>query len=217
MGKLFIGNQRYSSWSLRGWLAVKLAALNAEIVVLPMQAGTTPAIKQSTPAGLVPYLTHDGARIWESLAIADYCAEFEPTLWPAERVPRALARSIAAEMHAGFRALRTEMPMNLGRPDYAGRGQTPDSLSDIARIETIWAEARETHGATGPYLFGNNFTVPDIMFAPVVARLLTYAPPLSTTSQAYCHAVREHPLVEQWYTEAMNEPEEWLLEKYEKK
>ena len=137
MNKLFIGNRRYSSWSMRGWLAVQRAGLAVETIVLPMEAGTTPAIREATPAGLVPYLEHDGVRVWESLAICEYCAEAAPALWPKDRVARAVARSIAAEMHAGFRGLRTAMPMNLGRQDYAGLGRTAESLADIARIETI--------------------------------------------------------------------------------
>jgi glutathione S-transferase len=215
MGKLFIGNQLYSSWSLRGWLPVKLARLDVEIVVIPMQSGPTPAIKAATPAGLVPYLEHEGARVWESLAICEYCAEFEPSLWPADRLARAHARSISAEMHAGFRGLRLAMPMNVGRTDYAGIGQNPDSLADIARIEAIWAETRAAYGQGGPYLFGADFTAADVMYAPVVARLLTYAPPLSAASRVYCEAVRHHPLVDTWYREAAAEPPEWKLAKYE--
>ncbi len=215
MGRLYIGNRRYSSWSMRGWLAVMLAGLDVEVVVLPMQAGTTPAIREATPAGLVPYLEHEGARVWESLAICQYCAEFAPSLWPDGRVARAQARSVAAEMHAGFRALRTAMPMNLGRADYAGLGQTAESLADVARVEAVWAETRAEFGGRGPYLFGAEFGVADAMFAPVVARLLTYAPPLSETAAAYCQAVRAHPLVARWYDEAAAEPEAWKLAKYE--
>ncbi len=215
MRKLVIGNQRYSSWSLRGWLPVKLAGLDVEIVVIPLQEGTTSAIAGATPTGLVPYLAHDGARIWESLAICEYCAEFEASLWPADRVARAHARAIAAEMHAGFRALRQAMPMNLGRCDYAGLGQTPESLADIARVDTIFRETRARFGAGGPYLFGAAFTNADVMFAPVVARLLTYQPKLSAAARAYCDAVRVHQLVDQWYQEAAREPAAWLLQKYE--
>ena len=215
MDKLVIGNRRYSSWSLRGWLAVRLAALDVDVVVIPMQAGVTAAIKDATPAGLVPYLEHDGARVWESLAICEYCAEHAPALWPADRSARAHARSIAAEMHAGFRGLRTEMPMNLGRDDYAGLGQTKDALADIARIEAVWAETRASHGAGGPYLFGAVFGAADAMFAPVAARLLTYAPPLSDASRAYCGAVRAHPLMQSWYADAAAEPAAWKLAKYE--
>ena len=122
-GRLVIGNKRYSSWSLRGWLAVRLAGLEVAEEVIPMGPAGTPAIKAATPAGLVPYLEHEGARIWESLAIAEYCAEIAPGLWPADRALRAQARSVAAEMHAGFRALRQAMPMNLGRT-FPGGGQS---------------------------------------------------------------------------------------------
>ena len=215
MGKLVIGNRRYSSWSLRGWLAVRLAALDVDVVVIPMQAGVTAAIKDATPAGLVPYLEHEGARVWESLAICEYCAEHAPALWPLARPARAHARSIAAEMHAGFRGLRTAMPMNLGRDDYAGLGQTRDALADIARIEAVWAETRASHGAGGPHRFGGAFCAADAMFAPVAARLLTYAPPLSDASRAYCEAVRAHPLMQSWYADAAAEPAAWKLAKYE--
>ncbi|MBU6426278.1 MAG: glutathione S-transferase C-terminal domain-containing protein, partial [Rhodospirillales bacterium] len=152
---------------------------------------------------------------WESLAIAEYCADINPALWPAGRVAKARARSIAAEMHAGFRALRLAMPMVLGRADYAGLGQNPESLADIARIEAIWAEAREEFGGGGPYLFGADFNAADAMYAPVVARLLTYAPPLSAGAKSYCDAVRAHPLVAEWYDIAAKEPQSWQLEKYE--
>jgi glutathione S-transferase len=214
IAKLFLGTRRYSSWSLRGWLMVRLAGLAAEEIFVPLEGGHSKAVKAVSPSGLVPYLEHDGARIWESLAIAEYCAEMAPALWPAERIARAHARAIAAEMHAGFRALRIAMPMNLGR-DYAGLGQTPESLADIARIEALWAETRQKFGAGGPYLFGAAFNAADAMYAPVVARLLTYRPPLGAAAEAYCAAVRRHPLVNEWYEAAAGEPKEWLLEKYE--
>ena len=213
-GKLYIGNRRYSSWSLRGWLCVRLAGLEVEDIVLPMEASSTAAIKAATPAGLVPYLEHQGARIWESLAIAEYCAEFAPGLWPAERPARAHARAISAEMHAGFRALRQAMPMNLGR-DYAGLGQNPGSLADIARIEAIWSNTPAAFGAGGPFLFGAAMTAADAMFAPVVARFLTFQPPLSQTARDYCATIRSHPLVAKWYDLAAQEPAAWNLEKYE--
>jgi len=215
MGKLVIGTRRYSSWSMRGWLAVQLAGLDVVVQVLPIGEGTSSAIAAATPAGLVPYLEHDGARVWESLSICEYCAEINPALWPAERVARAEARSLAAEMHAGFRALRMAMPMNLGRDDYAGRGRTPEALSDIARVDRLWQETRARFGADGDFLFGAAFGNADVMFAPVVARLLTYRPDLSAVSQAYCNAVRRHPLVSAWYDAASEEPSAWLLTKYE--
>jgi len=212
--KLYIGTRRYSSWSLRGWLLVKLAGLQAEEVVIPIAGGATAAIKAVSPNGLVPYLEHQGSKIWESLAIAEYCAEHHPALWPAERTARAHARAIAAEMHAGFRALRLAMPMNLGR-DYSGLGQNPDSLADIAAIDKIFSATRETFGAGGPYLFGGTFNAADAMFAPVCARFITYAPPLSPIARAYVQAVRDQPFVDEWYRLAAAEPVAWQLDKYE--
>ncbi len=211
-GRLVIGTKRYSSWSLRGWLLVRLARLDVEEVVVPLAENGTAAIKAISPTGLVPFLEHRGARVWESLAIAEYCAEFHPALWPQDRTARAHARSIASEMHAGFRGLRVSMPMNLGR-DFAGLRRTPEALADIARIEAIWAEALSAHG--GPFLFGKEFGAADAMFAPVVTRFLTWKPDLSETSRAYCAAVRAHPLVARWYDEAAREPADWLLSKYE--
>ncbi len=213
--KLYLGTARYSSWSLRGWLMVRLAGLPVEEIFVPLAGGNSPSVKAVSPSGLVPFLDHKGAKIWESLAIAEYCAEHNPVLWPQDRIARAHARAIASEMHAGFRALRIAMPMNLGRDDYAGLGQTPDSLADIARIEMIWAETRAVFGQGGPYLFGEVFNAADAMFAPIAARLLTYAPPLSAGAKTYCEAVRAHPLVANWYGLAANEPASWQLEKYE--
>ncbi|MDE2240597.1 MAG: glutathione S-transferase [Rhodospirillales bacterium] len=213
--RLYLGTARYSSWSLRGWLLVRLSGLRAEEVFVPLAGGNSPEVKKVSPSGLVPCLEHDGAKIWESLAIAEYCADINPALWPAGRVAKARARSIAAEMHAGFRALRLAMPMVLGRADYAGLGQNPESLADIARIEAIWVETREEFGGGGPYLFGADFNAADAMYAPVVARLLTYAPPLSAGTKSYCDAVRAHPLVAEWYDIAAKEPQSWQLEKYE--
>lgn len=214
-GRLIIGNKRYSSWSLRGWLAVRMAGLDVEEVVIPLAGtgpGSTPAIAAATPGGQVPALEHRGARVWESSAICEYCAELAPHLWPADRIARAHARSIAAQMHAGFRELRMAMPMNLGR-EFPGRGRTPGALADVARIEAIWAEALKTYG--GPFLFGPDFNLADAMFAPVAARFLTWQPELSATSRAYMQAVRAHPLVARWYDEAAAEPAAWLLDAYE--
>lgn len=211
-GRLVIGTKRYSSWSLRGWLAVHLAGLEVEEVVIPLAGGSTPAVKQATPSGTVPFLEHDGARVWESLAIVEYCAEIAPALWPADRAARAHARAIASEMHAGFRGLRMSMPMNIGRT-FPGLGRTPEALADIARIEAIWAEALSAHG--GPFLFGATFGAADIMYAPVVTRFLTWQPDLSATSRAYVAAVRAHPLMERWHAEAAAEPAAWLIDRYE--
>lgn len=212
-GRLVIGNKRYSSWSLRGWLAVRLAGLDVEEVVVPLEAGPSAAVQAATPTGLVPYLEHRGARIWESIAIAEYCAEQAPGLWPAERVLRAHARAAAAEMHAGFRGLRQSMPMNLGR-SFPGGGRNAESLADIARVEAVWREARAASG-NGPFLFGAEFGLADAMYAPVVTRFLTWQPEIAADTRDYCAAVRAHPLMQRWYAEAAAEPRSWLLDKYE--
>jgi glutathione S-transferase len=215
-GRLVIGNRRYSSWSMRGWLAVRLAGLDVEEELIHFsRPGPTEAIGRLSPNGLVPYLEHRGARVWESLAVCEYCAEITPPLWPADRIARAHARAICAEMHAGFLGLRQAMWMNLGR-DFSGRGRRPEALADIARIEAMWSETRRRFGATGPYLFGADFTAADAMYAPVVARFLTWRPEISAATRAYCDAVRGHPLVTAWYDGAAAEPSEWLLPDYEK-
>jgi glutathione S-transferase len=210
---LYIGTRRYSSWSLRGWLAVHLAGLEVEDVVIPLAGlGGTPAIKRVSPNQLMPYLRHAGREVWETVAICEYCAELTPALWPSEAGERALARSVAAEMHAGFRALRQAMPMNLGA-DKPGVGQVAEVRADIDRIETIWAMCLNRSG--GPFLFGAAMGAADAMYAPVVARFLSYHPTLSQTSLAYCRVVREHDLVRRWYDLAAAEPEAWRLAHYE--
>lgn len=216
-GRLYIGTRRYSSWSMRGWLAVRLAGLDVEEVMIPLgdsRQAPTAAVAAVSPSGLVPYLEHRGQRIWETLAICEYCAEIEPALWPADLAARTRARVICAEMHAGFRALRVAMPMVLNKTA-TGAGQTPESLADLARIEALWREARAEFGAGGPFLFGAAFNAADAMFAPVVARLLCYQPPLAAETRAYCDAVRAHPLVAQWYDAAAREPPGWRLAHYE--
>ncbi len=209
-GTLYVGTRRYSSWSLRGWLPVRLAGLDVAEMVIPLAGGVTAAVRAVSPGGTVPYLDHAGARVWDSLAIMEYCAEALPALWPGERTARAHARAIVAEMHSGFRALRTEMPMSLFR-HAAGAGRTPLALADIARIEAIWRETRAMYGAGGPYLFGQTFGNADAAYAPVVARLLTYAPELQADTRAYCDAVRGHALVALWYELAAQERDEWLI------
>ena len=214
-GVLYIGNRRYSSWSLRGWLAVKLAGLDVEVRVVNFtRPGPTASIAALSPNGLVPFLQHNGTLVWESLSICDYCAEFHPSLWPTDRIARAHARSIAAEMHAGFRELRMAMWMNLGR-DFSGLGRTPGALADVARIEAMWSETRARFGGGGPFLFGHELTAADAMFAPVVARFLSWKPEVSAETMGYCAAVRGHPLVAEWYDDAAAEPAGWLIEDYE--
>lgn len=218
-GTLFIGTRRYSSWSLRGWLPVQFAGLDVTVETIPLgRADTAARIAPISPNGLVPCLHHKGAVIWESIAIAEYCAELAPGLWPAETRARAHARAISAEMHSGFRGLRQAMWMNIGA-DFAkavaGKNRTPEALADIARIEALWADTRARFGAGGPYLFGEAFTIADVMYAPVVTRFLTWAPELAEASRTYVSAVRAHPLVDRWYREAEAEPAAWREAKYE--
>ena len=212
-GRLFIGTRRYSSWSLRGWLAVRLAGLDVEEVVIPLAGGNTPAVL-ALPSRQVPYLEHRGNQVWESLAIAEYCAEHKPGLWPEDAAARSFARVVSAEMHTGFRALRMALPMNLGRE---GRPTplTPEVEADIGRVQHLWSEARDRFGAGGPYLFGAAFTLADAMYAPVVTRFLSYAAPVGPAAQAYCEAVRAHPLLAEWHEAAKREPVAWRQEKYE--
>lgn len=213
--RLYIGTRRYSSWSLRGWLAVRLARLDVTEVVIALAGGVTPGVRAVSPGGTVPYLEHAGNKVWDSLAICEYCAEQAPGLWPDSPAARAHARVISAEMHSGFRELRMAMPMSLFRPGAAGTCASEPVMADVARISAIWRETRARFGAGGPFLFGRNFTLADAMYAPVVARLLTYAPPLDADAAAYCAAVRAHPLVDAWYADAAAEPAEWFIEKYE--
>lgn len=210
-GTLYIGTKRYSSWSLRGWLPVRMAKLAVEEVTIPLAGGVTAAVRAATKGGTVPYLRHQGVEMGESLAIAEYCAEFLPALWPADRVVRAHARAIASEMHAGYRELRMAMPMSLFRPGAVGKCGTDGALADIARIDAIWQDTRARFGAGGPYLFGADFTNADVMFAPVVCRFLTYQPKLSRVAADYCAAVRAHPLMVEWYDGAAKEPRDWHL------
>ena len=215
-GRLILGTRRYSSWSLRGWLAVRLAGLDVEEIVVPLAGGgqSTPALKALSPSGLAPYLEHAGHRVWETLAICEYCAEISGNIWPSDLAARTHARVIAAEMHGGFRELRIAMPMNLGR-DFTGRGRTPGALADIARIEALWAETRARFGAGGPYLFGAAFNGADAMYAPIVTRLLTFAPDLTPATRDYCAAIRAHLLMAEWYNAAAAEPESWIRAGYE--
>ncbi|GAJ27648.1 glutathione S-transferase family protein [Acidomonas methanolica] len=214
--RLVIGTRRYSSWSLRGWLAVRIAGLDVVDVVIPLRGGgQTTEIHAISPNGLVPYLEHDGARVWESLAICEYCAEFAPSLWPAGRIERAHARSMASEMHGGFRALRQALPMNLGRIARARAALDDETLKDIRRVDDMWRTARQAFGGSGPYLFGAEFTVPDIMFAPVVTRFDSYAVSLSPEAAEYAAAVLDHPLLREWQSLAAAEPTAWRLAHYE--
>jgi glutathione S-transferase len=212
---LYIGNKAYSSWSLRGWLACKIAGISFREVVIPLDLPTTqPDIRKTSPAGLVPILQHGDVTVWESLAIGEYLAELYPDsgLWPADRKARSVARSISAEMHAGFRDLRQAMWMNMRR-SFAGKGRTPGALANIARIAEIWRTTRAAHGAGGPFLFGAKFGFADAMYAPVVSRFTTWAPELPADAAAYVAAVSNHPFMKDWIAAARAEP--WDIAKYD--
>jgi glutathione S-transferase len=212
--KIYLGNKAYSSWSLRGWLACKLTGLPFREEVHPMDGPEWKAwIAARSPSGKVPCVEIDGTTVWESLAIGEQLAELNPAaFWPAERAARAHARAISAEMHAGFGELRKAMWMNL-RARFPGKGRTPGALADIARIETLWAGTRARYGAGGPFLFGAAFGFADAMYAPVVARFVTWAPELSAASKAYVDAAWNHPFFAEWRAAAAAEP--WRIEKYE--
>lgn len=214
MPTLVIGNKTYSSWSLRAWLALSHTGLAFDEIVVPLsQPASRAELLSHSPAGLVPVLKHGGRIVWDSLAIIEYLAELRPEarLWPDDPDGRALARCISAEMHAGFRALRAEMPMNL-RKSLPGRGMTPEVGLDIDRITAIWQACRARFGQGGPYLFGA-FSAADAMYAPVATRFRTYAVELDPVSAAYVGAIHDHPAFRAWYEAALVEP--WRIDEDE--
>jgi glutathione S-transferase len=213
---LVIGNKNYSSWSLRAWLVLKAAQVEFDEVVIPLdQPQTNEQILRHSPSGKVPALIEGDLTIWDSLAIAEYLAESFPAarLWPSDVRARAVARSVSAEMHSGFAALRQNMPMN-ARASFPGRGLAPGVQEDINRIAAIWRDCSVRFGeaAGGHFLFGS-FTVADAMFAPVVSRFRTYQVALDSDAQRYVDAVWNLPALQQWVEGARREP--WMNEKYE--
>lgn len=208
---IVVGNKNYSSWSLRGWLALKATGVDFDEIVIPLRQPNTKAeILRHSPGAKVPILKHKGITVWESLAICEFLAETYPSakLWPADPVPRAHARSVSAEMHAGFEALRTNMPMDM-RASKPGKGMADGVQADIDRVSTIWRECRERYGKNGPYLFGH-FTMTDAMFAPVVSRFVTYGVKLDAASAAYRDAMWAMPAMKSWVEAAKREP--WTIE-----
>jgi glutathione S-transferase len=211
-----MGNKRYSSWSLRGWLALKQVGIDFEELVLPMDTPEWAAAKADPdlmPAGMVPVLWDGDIAVWESLAIIDWLADRvgRAAFWPEDEAARAFARSIAAEMHAGFAPLRQHCPMNTGRV-YEKYALTPEVEANVRRIDTLWQDGRSRFGAGGPYLFGE-FGAADIMYAPVVSRFRTYSVPLSPAAHTYVEAVLAHPFMREWYADA--DYETWRIEKIE--
>jgi glutathione S-transferase len=207
---LVVGNKNYSSWSLRGFLAARAAGVPFdEILVRLSEPGSKRELLEHSPAGKVPVLKHGERVVWDSLAIIEYLAEIRPDagVWPADSAARAHARSIAAEMHAGFQALRGHMPMNL-RKTLPGRGRGRDVADDIERVCAIWRDCRERFGADGPFLFGR-FSAADAMYTPVATRFHTYAVELDEDSQAYVDAVLARPDFLEWHAAALEEP--WVI------
>lgn len=197
---LAIGNKNYSSWSMRPWLALRWGqiAFTEQVIELgPRYGRPNPDILALSDSGRVPVLIlADGTRLHESLAICEWAAEQAPALWPADPVLRALARSASAEMHAGFAALRRELPMNLRRRK-EGHAVTEAAGADIARIEALWQGLRARSASLGPWLCGTRSVV-DAMFAPVATRFRTYGTALSPVSQAWCDTVLADPDFRAW-------------------
>lgn len=207
---LVIGNKNYSSWSLRPWLVLRMAGLDFEEVRVPLyQPDSRDQILHHSPAGKVPILRDGDLTVWDSLAICEYVAELVPRagLWPDDGAARARARSISAEMHAGFAPLRAAMPMNV-RVQRATLVTPPsaDVRADVARIVAIFEECRERDGAGGAFLFGR-FTIADAMFAPVVTRLRSYSVALPPRAQAYADAILALAPLREWITAGVAEPE----------
>ena len=205
---LVIGNKNYSSWSLRPWLLLRQAGIPFDEVRVPLYTpGSAAELAKWSPSGKVPAL-HDGdIRVWDSLAICEYLAERFPDkqLWPADTAARAVARSVSAEMHAGFGALREHMSMNI-RARRPGQGRTAASLADIERIVAIWTDCRARFGRGGDFLFGR-FGIADAMYAPVVLRGQTYGVALTGAARDYADAMLALPALQAWVADAVAEAE----------
>jgi glutathione S-transferase len=208
---LVIGNKNYSSWSMRPWVMLRQAGIPFEEVLLKFDESggglRVAGIERYSGAGKVPVLLVDGEPVWDSLAICETVAELFPAkrLWPDEERARRVARSICAEMHSGFQALRGAMPMNI-RSRYPGKGLNEKSSKDIQRVFALWADCRARFGKTGPLLFGA-FTIADAFYTPVVMRFQTYAVEVPPAARAYCEAVQALPAVREWCDAARRETE----------
>lgn len=208
---IVLGNKRYSSWSLRPWLALKHTGAAFDEVVIPLyRDGSKEQILRHSPAGKVPILKQDGVTVWESLAICEYLADRFPAagLWPADPAARARARSVSTEMHGGFAALRQNLPMDLSRQG-GDPARVAAAQADIDRVAQIWRDCRAEHGADGPFLFGQ-FTNADAMYAPVACRFRIYGVTLDPVCAAYVDAVMDLPAMREWTAAAAEEP--WTLE-----
>ncbi len=208
--RLIIGNKKYSSWSLRPWIAMSVAGIPFEERVIPFESEEFKReVGGVSGTGKVPVLIDGDIKIWESLAILEYLAEKFPAagLWPAEIAARAHARVVANEMHAGFQALRNHLPVNFARR-VIKRELTPPVIADVQRIEALWADCRARFGKSGPFLFGA-FCAADAMYAPVVARFHTYDVDVGPQTRAYMAAIMALPAWQQWVAAGIKEP--WLF------
>jgi glutathione S-transferase len=213
--KLVIGNKNYSSWSMRAWLALRAGNIAFDEVFIPLYTGFADKerILDFTRSGKLPTLVDGDLTIWDSLAIIEYAAErfSDARLWPEDRAWRAHARSISAEMHSGFSALRNECGMNLHRP-VGAIAMSAEARADIARIQQIWIECRGRYGKSGPFLFGS-FGGADAMFAPVVHRFRTYAIPVEPEVKAYMDTMMALPAFQEWTRAGLAET--LVIEKFE--
>lgn len=216
--KLIIGNKNYSSWSLRGWLAAKQSGLVFEEITVPLFTDDQDTARRQDgdlqpSSGKVPILWDDEVVVWDSLAILEYLADKvgRDRYWPKDDVARGMARSMVAEMHSSYQALRSECPMNVRRR-LDGYEPSPAARHDMVRILGLWAESRSRFGGGGPFLFGT-FGAADIFYAPVVSRFISYQVPVPGFAAAYMQAIWEHDWLRQWV--AASESEEWVIEQYE--
>ena len=208
---LVIGNKNYSSWSLRAWMALKQCRVEFDEIKIQLSIpGAREKILSHSKAGLVPILKHKGETIWETMAICEYLAETYPeaNLWPGEIAARARCRAVSNEMHAGFAALRSQMPMDI-KNTYPGKERGQEVIENIERIIDIWQECRDQFGESGPFLFGT-FSIADAMFAPVVARFRSYEVDLPEIAAAYQDAVWGCPDMLEW--RMASEAETWVID-----
>ena len=210
MPTLVIANKLYSSWSLRPWLLLRQFGIAFDEILIPLDLpDTKQKVLKHSPAGKVPILVDGEATVWESIAIMEYAGDaLGAPVWPQDRAARAMARSVAAEMHAGFFALRSACPMNLGKK-YAARDRGEAVARDVARFSGIVRQARERFGDSGPFLFGA-FSAADAMYAPLVTRLDTYSVDLDATTRAYADAILALPAFREWRAAALQET--WIVD-----
>ena len=204
---LTISSKNYSSWSLRGWLLCRMAGLEFEEEVMSSDDPSTRAeLLLLSPSFLVPCLHHNGVKVWDTLAIAEYLAEIEPKagLLPADRAARAHCRAVAGEMHSGFHNLRSALPMNL-KAHFPGFSVWAGAQADVDRVVAIWRECLAAYG--GPYLFGE-LSLADAMYAPVATRFLTYDVKLDPECAGYCETIMSWPAMMEWVAAAELEPDE---------